>query len=418
MPRANMASASPPDPVLPTAASSGLSLWVTASVAGFVCVLVGITSSYALVVEAARVMGLGPAELATLTSALLAAIGLTCLIPSLMLRIPVVIAWSTPGAALLATSLQSVERSQALGAFVVCGVLLTLVGLTGWFAKWMDRIPSALSSALLAGVLLRFGLEAFASVQTAPLIAGTMLMVFLGARRLLPRWAVPVTLLAGLLVWPFAQASQARQALQVLTVAWGGWPDWTPLAWPVTFSLPVILGVALPLFVVTMASQNLPGVAVLRAHGYTRAPVSALIAITGIVTTLLAPWGVFAINLAAITAALCMSPDIHPEPQRRWVAAAAAGVLYLVASVFATPLSGLFLAMPRELVITIAGLALLPTIGRGLAGALEQEPVRDAALVTFLVTASGVQLVGVGSAFWAVMAGLICHALWKPATPP
>lgn len=403
-----MASASP------ETAPQGLAAWVPAGVAGFVCVLVGITSSYALVVEAARAMDLGPAELATLSAALLFAIGMTCLLPSLVLRIPVVIAWSTPGAALLAVSLKGVPLAEALGAFVVCGLLLTLVGVTGWFERLMARIPVALASALLAGVLLRFGLEAFVSVQTAPVIVGTMLSVFLLARRWLPRWAVPLTLLAGLMAWPLAQSTQALQALEGLQQGLGqNWPNPAPLDWPVRFSASAVLGVAVPLFIVTMASQNLPGAAVLRAHGYTGAPVSALITITGLVTALLAPFGVFAINLAAITAALCMSPEIHPDPARRWTAAAAAGVLYLVASVFAAPLSGLFLAMPRELVITIAGLALLPTIGRGLAGALEQESVRDAALVTFLVTASGLQLAGVGSAFWAVVAGLACHALWS-----
>lgn len=405
-----MASASPPESAL-----RGLAAWVPAGVAGFVCVLVGMTSSYALVVEAARAMGLGPAELATLTSALLFAIGITCLLPSLLLRIPVVIAWSTPGAALLAVSLKEVPLAEALGAFVVCGLMLALVGATGWFERQMARIPVALASALLAGVLLRFGLEAFSSVQSAPAVVGSMLMVFLFARRWLPRWAVPLTLLAGLMVWPMAESSRAVQAFEGLRQGLGqDWPVLAPLAWPIGFSASSVLGVAVPLFIVTMASQNLPGAAVLKAHGYTQAPVSALITLTGVVTALLAPFGVFAINLAAITAALCMSPEIHPDPARRWTAAAAAGALYLLASVFAAPLSGLFLAMPRELVITIAGLALLPTIGRGLAGALEQEPVRDAALVTFLVTASGLQLAGVGSAFWAVVAGLTCYALWSP----
>lgn len=389
--------------------------WIPAAVAGLVCVLVGITSSYALVVETARAMGLGPQALATLTAALLLAIGLTCLIPSVVLRIPVVIAWSTPGAALLATSLEGVPLSEALGAFLVCGLLLTLAGITGWFARWMQRIPAALAAALLAGVLLRYGLESFASVQTAPVIAGAMLVVFLVARRQAPRWAVPLTLLAGLLAWPLAQGEQATQALNSLRMGLGAeWPVLAPLAWPVTLSIPTVLGVALPLFIVTMASQNLPGVAVLRAHGYERAPISALLTITGVVTVVLAPLGVFAINLAAITAALCMSPDIHPDPARRWTAAAAAGVLYLIAALFAAPLSAFFLSMPRELVITTAGLALLPTIGRGLASALEQEPGRDAALVTFLVCASGLQIAGVGSAFWAVLAGLACHAVWRP----
>jgi benzoate membrane transport protein len=270
----------------------------------------------------------------------------------------------------------------------------------------------------LAGVLLRFGLEAFASLQTAPLICGAMLIAFLLARRFSPRWAVPLTLLAGLIAWPLAQGEAAGAALQALHGADGGrWPEVRALATPIVFSLPASLGVALPLFLVTMASQNLPGAAVLKAHGYDRVPISMLLALTGGITALLAPMGVFAINLAAITAALCMSPDVHPDPARRWPAAAMAGVLYLAVGVFAAPLSALFLALPRELVVTVAGLALLPTIGRGLVAALEQEGARDAALVTFLVAASGLQIAGIGAAFWAVLAGLACHALWRPTAP-
>ena len=409
MPPGSMGSASPPE-----GATRGPAVWVPAGVAGFVCVLTGFASSYALVVEAARAMGLGAEQLATMTAALAVAMGLTCLVPSMVLRVPVVTAWSTPGAALLATSLPNLPLDHAVGAFMVCGLLLAVVGWTGWFSRWMDRIPGALAAALLAGVLLRFGLEAFASVQTAPLISGVMLLVFALGRRWASRWAIPLTLAAGLIAWPVAQGDAARSALWALQADIGGhWPLIQPLAWPVSFSMPVILGVAVPLFIVTLASQNVPGAAVLRAHGYQHAPVSALVAITGAITALLAPFGVFAINLAAITAALCMSPDIHPDPSRRWPAAAFAGALYLVVGLLAAPLSGLFLSLPRELVITVAGLALLPTIGRGLTAALATEAERDAAVVTFLVAASGLQIAGIGSAFWAVLAGLICHRLWR-----
>jgi benzoate membrane transport protein len=411
MPRGSMASASRPE-----GAPSGLTAGVAAAVAGFVCVLVGFASSYALVVEAARTLGLDAQQLATMTAALALAMGLTCLLPSLVLRIPVVTAWSTPGAALLATSLTDIPLPAALGAFMVSGLLLAAAGLTGWFAHWVHRIPVALASALLAGVLLHFGLDAFSSVNTAPLISGAMLTTFFVARRLSPRWVIPLTLLTGLLAWPVVQGEDAAAALAALQTGLGmHWPQFRPLATPIAFSLPAILGVALPLFIVTMASQNLPGAAVLRAHGYDRAPVSALVAMTGGVTALLAPLGVFAINLAAITAALCMSPEIHPDPRRRWPAAAVAGALYLLVGLFAVPLSALFLALPREGVMTVAGLALLPTIGRGLAAALAEESERDAALVTFLVAASGLQILGIGAAFWAVLAGLACHAWWRPA---
>jgi benzoate membrane transport protein len=376
-------------------------------VAGFVCVLVGFTSSYAIVVQAALAMGLDAAQLATMTAALALGMGLTTLLPSLWLRIPVVTAWSTPGAALLATSLPGVPLPEAIGAFVGCAVLLTAAGATGLFERWMSRIPLSIASALLAGVLLRFGLDAFAGLRTAPAIVAAMLATFLVARRVSPRWAVPATLVAGI-VAVLAGPGLAPQpgAAAAASVA--------PLAWPPTFSVSTLLGVALPLFVVTMASQNLPGVAVLQASGYGHAPISRLLTIAGVATLVLAPFGAFALNLAAISAALCMAPDVHPDPKRRWVAAACAGGFYLAVAAFAGPLAGLFAALPREMVIAIAGLALLPTIGRGLQAAVANETEREPALVTFLVTASGLVLWGVGSAFWGVVFGIVALLAWRP----
>ena len=387
---------------------SGAGTAVAVVVAGFVCVLVGFSSSYAIVVQAGLAMGLDAAGLATMTAALALGMGLTTLLPSLWLRIPMVTAWSTPGAALLATSLPGVPLPEAIGAFLACGVLLTLAGATGLFQRWMNRIPLSIASALLAGVLLRFGLDAFGALRTAPAIVGTMLAVFLVARRLTPRWAVPATLAAGLLVVAAGPGLAPQAAVAVASVQ--------PLAWPPAFAVSSLLGVALPLFVVTMASQNVPGVAVLRASGYDRAPVSRMLTIAGIATLVLAPFGAFALNLAAITAALCMAPDVHPDPNKRWLAAAAAGGFYLLVAAFAGPLAGLFAALPRELVVAIAGLALLPTIGRGLQAAVANEAERDPALVTFLVTASGLVLGGIGSAFWGVLAGVTALVAWRPRT--
>jgi benzoate membrane transport protein len=376
-------------------------------VAGFVCVLVGFTSSYAIVVQAGVAMRLDPAQLATMTAALALGMGLTTLLPSLWLRIPVVTAWSTPGAALLAVSLPGVPLVEAIGAFVACAVLLTLAGATGLFERWMNRIPMSIASALLAGVLLRFGLDAFAGLQVQPLVVGAMLATFLVARRVSPRWAVPATLLAGLVaVLAGPGLAPVAGGVAAASVA--------PLAWPPSFSAATLLGIALPLFVVTMASQNLPGVAVLKASGYGDAPISRLLTIVGVATLVLAPFGAFALNLAAISAALCMAPDVHPDPRRRWVAAACAGTFYVSIAVFAGPLAVLFAALPREMVIGIAGLALLPTIGRGLQAAVANEAEREPALVTFLVTASGLVLWGVGSAFWGVVFGVAALLAWRP----
>lgn len=390
--------------VLGPAAAAGM---VSPLVAGFVTVLVGFTSSYAIVVQAGLAMGLDAAGLATMTAALALGMGLTTLLPSLLLRVPVVTAWSTPGAALLVVGLQGVSLPEAIGAFIACGLLLALAGATGIFERLMHRIPLSLASALLAGVLLRFGLDAFGALSSAPAIAATMVATFLVARRLTVRWSVPLTLAAGVAVvvaagqWPVVQ----------------GWslPSVAPLSVP-AFSVASMLGVALPLFVVTMASQNLPGVAVMQASGY-RAPVSAMLVVTGIATVTLAPFGVFALNFAAITAALCMGPEAHPDPARRWRAAAAAGVLYLVTAMFAAPLASVFAALPFELVATIAGLALLPTIARGLQAAVAVEAEREPAVITFLTTASGLTLFGIGPAFWGVAFGAAALWFWRRPAP-
>lgn len=375
--------------------------------AGFVTVLVGFSSSYAIIVQVAAAMGLDAGQLATMTAALSLGMGLTTLVPSLLLRIPVVTAWSTTGAALLAVGLQGVPLPEAIGAFLVCGVLLTIAGVSGVFERTMHRIPLSIASALLAGVLLRFGMDAFGALGSAPTVVGTMLAVFLVARRTTPRFAVPLTLVAGLL------AVLAGPGLAAMPPS-AGMVAIAPLAWPPAFSPSVMLGVALPLFVVTMASQNLPGVAVLKASGYGQAPVSTLLTTVGVATVVLAPFGAFALNLAAISAALCMGPDAHPDPRRRWLAAVAAGGFYLAIAVFAGPIAGLFAALPKEPVLAIAGLALLPTIGRGLQSAVANEAERDPALVTFLVTASGLTLWGIGPAFWGVLFGVAALIAWRP----
>ena len=372
-------------------------LSLSAFTAGFVAVLVGFTSSVAIVFQAAQAFGATPAQITSWMWALGLGMGLCSLVPSLLLRQPVMVAWSTPGAAVLATAglAGGFSMAEAVGAFMLCALLITLAGATGWFERVMNRIPMEIASALLAGVLARFGLEAFAAAQTALPLVLVMLAAYLLARKRLPRYAVVVTLAAA-----------------VLFVALRGDMRWSAvqleLAMPVFtmphFSLSALVSLALPLFVVTMASQNLPGVAVMRATGY-QLPVSRLITMTGLATLVLAPFGAFALNFSAITAAICMGPEAHEDRSKRYTAAASCGLIYVVIGLFGAVITGLLTAFPRELVVAIAGLALLGTIGNGLAMALREEGHREAALITFLVTLSGVVVAGVGSAFWGVVAG-------------
>ena len=372
-------------------------LSLSAFTAGFVAVLVGFTSSVAIVFQAAQAFHATPAQITSWVWALGLGMGLCSLVPSLWLRKPVMVAWSTPGAAVLATAglAGSFTMADAVGAFLVCAALITLVGVTGWFERAMDRIPMEIATALLAGVLARFSLDAFAAAQTALPLVLVMLATYLLARRLWPRYAVVLTLLAAI-AWASASGQMAWSAV-TLELA-------QPAFTAPRFSWSALVSLALPLFVVTMASQNLPGVAVIRATGY-HLPVSGILTMTGVATLLLAPFGAFALNLSAITAAICMGPEAHPDPQRRYTAAVSCGALYVVIGLFGAVITGLLTAFPKELVVAIAGLALLGTIGSGLAAALKDEVHREAALITFLVTLSGVTVAGVGSAFWGVMAG-------------
>ena len=307
------------------------------------------------------------------------------------------VAWSTPGAAVLATAglAGGFSMGEAIGAFMVSAVLITLCGVTGWFERIMNRIPMEIAAALLAGVLARFGIQAFTAAQTALPLVLLMLGCYLVGRRLLPRYAVVLTLAVGI-AWVALRGQMAWSAVHFSLAV----PVWTTPQ----FSLAALVSLATPLFVVTMASQNLPGVAVIRASGYPL-PVSRLLTLTGLVTLVLAPFGAFALNFSAITAAMCMGPEAHEDRARRYAAAVSCGAIYVVIGIFGAVITGLLTAFPKELIAAIAGLALLGTIGNGLATALREDGHREAALITFLVTLSGVVVAGVGSAFWGVVAG-------------
>jgi benzoate membrane transport protein len=370
---------------------------LASATAGFVAVLVGFTSSIAIVFQAAQAFGATPAQITSWMWALGLGMGLCSAVPSLILRQPVMVAWSTPGAAVLATAglAGGFAMSEAIGAFMVCAALIILVGATGWFERVMNRIPMAVAAALLAGVLARFGLQAFGAAQTALSLVVLMLLAYLVGRRLLPRYAVVITLAVGVLHAALSGGLQTSGLTLELA---------RPVFTAPVFSLQALVSLALPLFVVTMASQNLPGVAAIRAAGYAM-PISRIITLTGVVTLVLAPFGAFALNLSAITAAICMGEEAHPDKAKRYTAAVACGLIYIGIGIFGATFTALLLAFPKELVMAIAGIALLGSIGGGLHTALADDRHREAALITFLVTLSGVVLAGIGSAFWGVVAG-------------
>jgi benzoate membrane transport protein len=364
--------------------------------AGFIAVLVGYTSSAAIVFEAAKAAGASPAHISSWLLALGVGMGATCIGLSLHYRTPVLTAWSTPGAALLATALVGLPMNHAIGAFLFASALLTLCGVMGWVEALMKHVPKALATAMLAGILLRFGLGVFSSLHAQFGMVALMLAIYFVGRRLGSRFTIPLAF-AGGLAWA---AVGGLIHFEAVTFAVS-----RPIFTAPAFSLAVLAGVGVPLFIVTMASQNVPGIAVLRANGY-QTPASPLIGWTGFTGLLLAPFGGFSFNLAAITAAICMNPEADPDPDRRYLAAVWAGLFYLVTGVLGATVVSLFTALPGALVAAIAGIALLSTIGNSLASAVVEEPARDAALVTFLVTASGLTLLGIGGAFWGLVLGL------------
>lgn len=366
--------------------------------AGFIAVLVGYASSAAIIWQAAASAGASAQDIAGWMTMLGLAMGLSTLLLTLWRKVPVLTAWSTPGAALLVTGLQGATLNEAVGVFIFANALIVLCGVTGVFARLMNIIPHSLAAAMLAGILLHFGLQAFVQLQGHLVLCGSMLAVWLICKALTPRYAVIAALAAGCLV--AALTGQIDGASVDLALV-------MPRFVTPAFNLTLLLSVGLPFFLVTMASQNAPGVATLQASGYT-VPVSPLMIITGGIALLLSPFGVYSICIAAITAAICQSPEAHPDPQQRWRAAAAAGGFYVLAGIFGGSITSLMAALPGAWIQMLAGLALLGTVSGSLVQAMAKENERDAAIVTFLVTASGLSLAGLGSAFWGLIIGGVC----------
>jgi len=368
--------------------------------AGFIAPLVGYTSSAAIIFQAAHSVGASDALISSWFWALGIGMGFSTLGLSLFYKQPILTAWSTPGAAILVTSLAGVPMNEAIGAFILCSVLITLVGLSGWFDRLMGYLPKSIAAAMLAGVLLPFAMNMLLSLQSELGLVLAMILAFFISRVLWPRLAVMITLLLGIVI----AANLNLIVWQDVSLTFA-LPIWTTPQW----SLSSTIGVAIPLFVVTMTSQNVPGLVVLRSHGYD-APAAPLVSWTGITGVLLAPFGGFAFNIAAIMAAICMGKNVDDDPKQCYRATVWASFVLIASGVFAGSLTGLFNSLPTALIVTIAGLALLGTIASSLSTALEQEAERLPAIVTLVTTASSVAIWGVGSAFWGLALGLLALA--------
>ena len=377
-------------------------------VAGLISVIVNYGGTFILVFQAARVAGLSPELTASWVWSVSIGVGVTGIALSWMARAPIITAWSTPAAAFLVTALATTPYAEAVGAYLISAAAFVLLGLSGWFERVIRLIPNGVAAGLLAGILLQFGIGAFASVSLDPLLAGVLIVSYLAFKRLSARYAVVGILLLGLAFLLL----QARVDLSSVSLALAA-PVFTAPA----FSLNALLSVALPLFLITLTGQYMPGMLVLRNDGFTTS-ANPIVTLTGLGSLLMAPFGSHAFNLAAITAAICTGREAHEDPSKRWIAGIAAGVLYILVGIFGVTLAAVFMAFPATFIATLAGLALLGTIGGSLASAMADARTREASLITFLAAAANINLLGIGGAFWGLVIGLLAYAVlngrWSP----
>jgi len=374
--------------------------WFSLTSAALTAVVVGFASTILLIMEAADAVGASPAEKASWAAALCIGQAITTLILSWRYKMPIITAWSTPGAALIATSAGAgIDYRSAIGAFLAAGVLMCVTAMFKPVARAIEKIPASIAAGMLAGILLRYSMGVPGAAIDLPWQVLPLIIIFFGLRVWQPFFAVPVVVVAGLALAAMAGAFDAGCCSFSITQ-----PVWTTPS----FNWPVIVGLGLPLYLVTMASQNLPGFAVLKASGY-QPPVMGSLWVTGLGSILFAPFGSHQINLAAITASIVTGPEAHPDPQKRWLVAWPYLILYILVGLAAASFVTILGSLPKPLITAIAGLALFaPLLGSATAMFKEKEQI-EAALATFLVSASGIAFYGVGAPFWGLVAGLILY---------
>lgn len=376
-------------------------------VAGLISVIVNYGGTFILVFQAAKVAGLSPELTASWVWSVSVGVGLTGLYLSWRYREPIITAWSTPAAAFLVTALATTPYAEAVGAYLISAAAFVLLGMSGYFERVIRLIPPGIASGLLAGILLQFGIGAFGGASVDPLLVGLLIVVYVVLKRFTARYAVVGILVLGL-VFLLAQGRVDLSGLQLQFAA--------PVFTMPEFSLNALLSVALPLFLITLTGQYMPGMLVLRNDGF-KTSANPIVTVTGLGSLIMAPFGSHAFNVAAITAAICTGKEAHEDPSKRWIAGIAAGVFYVLVGIFGVTLAAVFMAFPATFITTLAGLALLGTIGGSLAGAMADVKSREAALITFLASAAKISLLGIGGAFWGLVIGLIAYMVLNGRLP-
>ena len=377
-------------------------------VAGLISVIVNYGGTFILVFQAAKVAGLSPELTASWVWSISIGVGVTGLILSWAAREPIITVWSTPAAAFLVTALATTPYAEAVGAYLISAAAFVVLGISGWFERVIRMIPPGVAAGLLAGILLQFGIGAFAGMSVDPMLAGLLIVAYVVLKRFTARYAVVGILVLGL-VFLLVQDRVDLSGLSLKLAA--------PIFTMPVFSLNALLSVALPLFLITLTGQYMPGMLVLRNDGF-KTSANPIVTITGLGSLLMAPFGSHAFNVAAITAAICTGPEAHEEPSKRWIAGIAAGLFYILVGIFGVTLAAVFMAFPATFITTLAGLALLGTIGGSLASAMADAKTREASLITFLAAAANITLLGIGGAFWGLVIGLLAYAMLNSRLPP
>ncbi|KGP01555.1 benzoate/H(+) symporter BenE family transporter [Alcaligenes sp. RM2] len=376
-------------------------------VAGLISVIVNYGGTFILVFQAAKVAGLSPELTASWVWSISIGVGVTGLLLSWVSREPIITAWSTPAAAFLVTALATTPYEEAVGAYLISAAAFVVLGLSSYFERLIRLIPNGIAAGLLAGILLQFGIGAFGSMTLDPKLAGLLILAYLIIKRFSARYAVVGILILGL-SFLLLEHRVDLSGLKLELAA--------PVFTMPVFTLNALLSVALPLFLITLTGQYMPGMLVLRNDGF-RTSANPIVWVTGLGSLIMAPFGSHAMNVAAITAAICTGPEAHQDPSKRWVAGIAAGVFYILVGVFGVTLAAVFMAFPASFITTLAGLALLGTIGGSLAGAMADVKSREAALITFLASAANITLFGIGGAFWGLVIGLLAYFILNGKLP-
>lgn len=365
--------------------------------AGFTAMLIGYTSSIVIIIQAATAAGASPLQIASWLLVLGLMVGVSSIAYSWYYKMPVLMSWSTPGAAMLVAVVGQYALSEVVGAFIISGFLIVLTGLISPLSRLIEKIPSQLATAMLGAILIPFCLKAFTPVMSSPATFGLMVVTFFVAKRYLPRYAMMLLLIVGVAIAIFSGAFVGQSiSLDIAKPVWV-----TP-----EFSLMAMLNLSVPLYIITMLSQNLPGFAMMRSYQY-QVPAKPVFIGTGILNMLFAPFGGFSLNLAAISAAICMNEEVDEDRAQRYRSAMWAGMFYVIAGLWATAVVAIFLALPKEISNILAGLALLGTLLMCMQSAFSDESLRESSLYTFLVTLSGITLLGIGATLWGLIAGLV-----------